>query len=228
MRRLLVIGGDIDAAGPFADALAVIQKGRLREAGIMEIGIAAYPEGHASFPADRMEAALDQKIAAARAAGLQVHIASQFSFSPEAVVGWLKRLRQCGIALPVKVGMAGPTSLTALLRYAKRCGVNASLRGLAVGRRQRAHRQCRAGPDSRRQWLPTASASPARIIFHSAAFCRPPATPAMRQDGSQPTALTHDPGNASVEPRARHRHPTRCAEQARAIRISRAAAVRQP
>ena len=133
VRRLLVIGGDIDAAGPFADALAVIQKGRLREAGIVEIGIAAYPEGHAKFPADRMEAALDQKIAAARAAGLQVHIASQFSFSPEAVVGWLKRLRQCGIALPVKVGMAGPTSLTALLRYAKRCGVNASLRSLASG-----------------------------------------------------------------------------------------------
>jgi len=33
----------------------------------------------------------------------------------------------------VKVGMAGPTSLTALMRYAKRCGVNASLRGLASG-----------------------------------------------------------------------------------------------
>ena len=29
VRRLLVIGGDIDNAGPFSDALAVIQKGRL-------------------------------------------------------------------------------------------------------------------------------------------------------------------------------------------------------
>jgi len=133
VRRLLVIGGDVDAPGPFPDALAAIQKGRLREAGIEEIGIGAYPEGHARIPPDRMEAALDQKIAAARAAGLQVHIVSQFSFSPEAVVGWLKRLRACGVALPVKAGMAGPTSLTALLRYAKRCGVNASLRGLASG-----------------------------------------------------------------------------------------------
>ena len=133
VRQLLVIGGDVDATGPFADALAVIQKGRLREAGIVEIGIAAYPEGHAKFPADRMEAALDEKVAAARAAGLQVRLVSQFSFSPEAVVGWLKRLRQCGIALPVRVGMAGPTSLTALLRYAKRCGVNASVRGLLSG-----------------------------------------------------------------------------------------------
>lgn len=133
VRRLLVIGGDVDTAGAFPDALAVIQKGRLREAGIEEIGIAGYPEGHARIAADRLEAALDQKIAAARAAGLRVHIVSQFSFSPDAVLAWLKRLRACGIALPVKVGMAGPTSLTALLRYAKRCGVSASLRGLTSG-----------------------------------------------------------------------------------------------
>jgi methylenetetrahydrofolate reductase (NADPH) len=132
-RRLLVIGGDIDTSSPFTDALAVIQKGRLREAGIEEIGIAGYPEGHSRIPPDRMEAALDQKIAAARAAGLRVHIVSQFSFSPDAVVGWLRRLRQCGIAVPVRVGMAGPTSFTALMRYAKRCGVNASLRGMASG-----------------------------------------------------------------------------------------------
>ena len=133
VRRLLVIGGEVDPPGPFADALAVIQKGRLREAGIEEIGIAGYPEGHPRIASDRLEAALDQKIAAARAAGLRVHIVSQFSFDPDAVVGWLRRVRRCGIALPVKVGMAGPTGLTALLRYAKRCGVNASLRGLASG-----------------------------------------------------------------------------------------------
>ena len=133
IRRLLVIGGDVDAAGPFPDALAVIQKGRLREAGIAEIGIGAYPEGHARIPAGRLEAALDEKIAAATAHGLGVHIVSQFSFSPERILAWLKQLRACGITRPVKVGMAGPTSMPALLRYARRCGVNASLRGLMSG-----------------------------------------------------------------------------------------------
>jgi methylenetetrahydrofolate reductase (NADPH) len=133
IRRLLVIGGDVDAAGPFPDALAVIQKGRLREAGISEIGIGAYPEGHARIPAGRLEAALDEKIAAATAHGLGVHIVSQFSFSPERILAWLKQLRACGITRPVKVGMAGPTSMPALLRYARRCGVNASLRGLMSG-----------------------------------------------------------------------------------------------
>ncbi|HEX5210775.1 MAG TPA: methylenetetrahydrofolate reductase [Pseudolabrys sp.] len=133
VRRLLVIAGDIEPLGPFPDALAVIQKGRLRESGITEIGIGAYPEGHHRIAAGRLEAALDEKIAAAAAQGLAVHIVSQFSFSPERILAWLKRLRACGINKPVKVGMAGPTSVPGLLRYAKRCGVDASLRGLMSG-----------------------------------------------------------------------------------------------
>ncbi len=146
VRRLLIIGGDVDSSGPFADALSVIQKGGLREAGIEEIGIGGYPEQHPRIPLGRLEAALDQKIAAARAAGLSVTIVSQFSFSPERVVGWLRQLRACGITVPVKVGMAGPASVTGLLRYAKRCGVSASLRGLmsATGRGLIGH----ASPDA--------------------------------------------------------------------------------
>ena len=133
LRRLLVIGGDVEASGPFPDALAIVQKAGLRAAGIEEIGIAAYPEGHAHIPPGRLETALDEKIASAVALGLKVHIVSQFSFSPERVLAWLRQLRGCGISIPVKVGMAGPTSVPALLRYAKRCGVSASLRGLMTG-----------------------------------------------------------------------------------------------
>ena len=133
VRRLLVIGGDVDAPGAFADALAVIQKGRLRETGIEEIGIGAYPEGHPRIPAARLESALDEKIAAATAQGLRVHIVSQFSFSPERILAWLRQVRASGIGKPIKIGMAGPTSVPALLRYARRCGVAASLRGLVSG-----------------------------------------------------------------------------------------------
>jgi methylenetetrahydrofolate reductase (NADPH) len=133
VRRLLVIGGDVDAPGAFSDALAIVQKGRLREAGIEEIGIGAYPEGHPRIPAGRLESALDEKIAAATAQGLRIHIVSQFSFSPERVLAWLRRIRAGGIGQPIKIGMAGPTSVPALLRYAKRCGVAASLRGLVSG-----------------------------------------------------------------------------------------------
>lgn len=133
VRRLLVIGGDSGQAGPFPDALSVIQRGRLRDAGIEEIGIGAYPEGHPIIPPDRIEAALDAKIAAAKAQGLRVNITSQFSFSPERILAWLKQLRACGIAEPVKVGMVGPTSVPGLMRFARRCGVSMSLHGLLSG-----------------------------------------------------------------------------------------------
>jgi methylenetetrahydrofolate reductase (NADPH) len=132
--RLLVIGGDAAQAGPFPDALSIIQKGRLREGEIEEIGIGAYPEGHPSIPADRLEAALDAKIAAAKAQGLKVNIVSQFSLDPDCILRWLKKLRACGIDLPVKVGMVGPTSVTGLMHFAKRCGVSTSLRGLISGK----------------------------------------------------------------------------------------------
>jgi methylenetetrahydrofolate reductase (NADPH) len=133
VRRLLVIGGDAPQVGPFPDALSVIQKGRLHEIGIEEIGIGAYPEGHPTIPPERIEGALDAKIAAAVAQGLAVNITSQFSFSPERILSWLKQLRACGIERPVKVGMVGPTSVPGLMRFARRCGVSMSVRGLVSG-----------------------------------------------------------------------------------------------
>ncbi len=47
------------------------------------------------------------------------------------VVTWLRALRADGIANPVRIGMAGPASIPALLRFAQRCGVRASARGFA-------------------------------------------------------------------------------------------------
>jgi methylenetetrahydrofolate reductase (NADPH) len=130
---LLVVGGDAEIAGPFPDALSIIRNGRLAERGIAEIGIGGYPEGHPGIPPGRLEASLDEKIALASAQGLAVHLVSQFSFSGERIVAWLRQLRVCGIRLPVKVGMVGPTSVPALIRFARRCGVSASLRGLMTG-----------------------------------------------------------------------------------------------
>ena len=133
VQRLLVIGGDIDAVGPYSDALAVIQKGELRRHGIEEIGIGAYPEGHPRIPTARLEASLDEKIASATAQGLRVNIVTQFSFSGARIIAWLTQLRSSGIKNRVGIGLAGPTSVPALIRYAKRCGVSTSLRGLASG-----------------------------------------------------------------------------------------------
>jgi methylenetetrahydrofolate reductase (NADPH) len=133
VRRVLVVGGETSGHGPYADALALIRDGLLEAAGIEEVGIAGYPEGHPRIAADTLDEALRAKLAAARAAGLRPVIVTQFSFAPDAVAGWLRTLRAAGIAVPVKVGMAGPAGVPALLRYAKRCGVGTSLRGLMSG-----------------------------------------------------------------------------------------------
>jgi methylenetetrahydrofolate reductase (NADPH) len=129
--RVLVIGGDRDnPAGPYSNALAIIESGLLQRFGIKEIGIGGYPDGHPRIAADDLERALEAKIAAARRAGLKVQIVSQFCFDGERVISWVRRLRANGFAGRVRIGLAGPAKVTTLLRFAQRCGVQASTRGL--------------------------------------------------------------------------------------------------
>lgn len=129
--RLLVIGGDLDTPrGPFAAAGEIIDRVPLAEIGIREIGVAGYPEGHPVIPSDALPAILDTKLAAARARGLAVHIVSQFCFDAPAIVEWIRCTRAAHPDIPIKVGVAGPASLGALLKYAVRCGVKAPMEGL--------------------------------------------------------------------------------------------------
>ena len=51
--------------------------------------------------------------------------------TPQPILRWIGRLRGFGIEHPVRIGLAGPTNLATLLRYARRCGVRASAQGLA-------------------------------------------------------------------------------------------------
>jgi methylenetetrahydrofolate reductase (NADPH) len=132
VRRALIIAGDRDqAAGPLRNALEAIDSGVLQRHNIAEIGIAGYPEGHARISKQELDRALMDKIEIAAQMGLAVHIVTQFGFDPQAIVAWIARLRDFGIEQPVRIGLAGPTSMATLLRYAKRCGVRASAQGLA-------------------------------------------------------------------------------------------------
>ena len=60
-----------------------------------------------------------------------MRIVTQFTMSTEPVVTLVKRLRARGIHNNVSVGLAGPTSMTTLLKFARVCGVKASTQGLA-------------------------------------------------------------------------------------------------
>jgi len=131
VRRILVIGGDFAApVGPFHAAIEAIESGLLHARGITEVGIAGYPDGHPRLAAIELDRALTAKVEAAAATGLAVHIVTQFGFSAPAILSWIGRLRDQGIDLSVRIGLAGPATLTGLLRYARICGVAASAQGL--------------------------------------------------------------------------------------------------
>jgi methylenetetrahydrofolate reductase (NADPH) len=129
--RVMLIGGDeAEARGPYADALQVLEDGVLGRCGIREVGIAGYPEGHGRIASAALDDALARKLALARDLGLGVYVVTQFSFSTTRITAYCTELAHREPDLPVYVGMAGPTDLPALMRYAEICGVSASLRAM--------------------------------------------------------------------------------------------------
>jgi methylenetetrahydrofolate reductase (NADPH) len=128
VEQVLLVAGDLERpVGPFGSTLEVIDTGLLEEAGIKRAGVAGHPEGHNSIPADVLLASLRRKQEFAARSGVKVHIVTQFGFNAEHVCDWDRRLTQEGITLPVHVGIAGPTPLPKLIKFALHCGVGASM-----------------------------------------------------------------------------------------------------
>lgn len=133
VRRVLVIGGDRQAGnGPFADSAAVVGSGILAAAGVTHVDVAGYPDGHPDISAATLAADLERKLRYASDQGLQLGIVSQFGFDPAAIATWCRETAESAPGVPVQAGIAGPTSTTQLLRYARVCGVRTSFR--AVGK----------------------------------------------------------------------------------------------
>jgi methylenetetrahydrofolate reductase (NADPH) len=131
VRKALIIGGDEpEAAGPYADGAALIREGLLATAGLREIGLPGYPEGHPRIPRAALERAFAEKMSLAAGQGLGTYILTQFSFAPARVIEYCAGLARSAPSVPVYVGLPGPTDPMALLRFAQRCGVSASLRAL--------------------------------------------------------------------------------------------------
>jgi len=174
VRRVLVIAGDRGEHGPFRCAADAIDSGLFRRRGIRALGIAGYPEGHPKIGNDALFKALAEKIAAAEATGLAVEIVTQFCFDARAILDYVARLRAFGFEHPLRIGLVGPTSLSALLRYASRCGVRTSAQALA--RRSGMLRQMFAltMPDDLIRAL--ADAAPSRVSAHFFSFGGLPST----------------------------------------------------
>jgi methylenetetrahydrofolate reductase (NADPH) len=128
VEQVLLVAGDLERPlGPFASTLEMLDHIDFAALGFKRLGVGGHPEGHRLVSPSALWDALRKKEAVAGSTGIQAHIVTQFSFSPNAICLWDKGLQQNDISLPVHIGVAGPTSLRKLIKFAVHCGVGQSL-----------------------------------------------------------------------------------------------------
>lgn len=134
---VLVIAGDrSEPAGEYGNSIDIIRSGLLEAHGVRTIYIGCYPEGHPTISDGELDDARAAKLTAARQAGLDVALVSQFCFAAAPIIDLARRLRSIGIEVPFRAGVAGPTSGPTLLKYARKFGVESAERALS-GRSER-------------------------------------------------------------------------------------------
>lgn len=125
IERAFVVGGDAPESGEFFDGLALLSAMEEMGHGLTEIGIPGYPEGHHIVDDETIEGAIEDK------APFASYITTQMCFTPDAISGWVRGLRDRGIGLGVFIGIPGVAELKKLLTLSMRIGVGASSRFLS-------------------------------------------------------------------------------------------------
>lgn len=115
--RAFVIGGDAPHPGIYPDAGSLLDD--MAELGhhVREIGIAGYPQGHATIPDDRLLAALRAKAPHAS------YVTTQLCFDADATAAWIAARRSEGLELPIEIGLPGAVEMSRLLRISARIGI---------------------------------------------------------------------------------------------------------
>ncbi len=94
---LFLIAGDLKtASGPYENTLAILDSGLLLDHGFRRLGIAGYPEGHPSADQRDLDRALAAKIDYADSTGTEMWMVTQFVFSSDPAIAWLRRMREIG------------------------------------------------------------------------------------------------------------------------------------
>lgn len=127
IKRCFAIAGDNnDIKGPFSDTYELINTGLFEQYGIQAIGIAGHPDGHPNMNDQECLQVLKNKYSAIQQRNMKPLIVTQFGFDADVFLNWLKQIRAENIDAPVRIGVPGPTTVAALLKFAARCGVGAS------------------------------------------------------------------------------------------------------
>ncbi len=126
---LVLAGGIAKASGDFDSSMQLLKTGLFAD--FRRLHIAGHPEGNRSIDPDGGEreamAALAWKQKFSACTDAEFAIATQFAFDAEAIIAWAERLQDAGIVMPIHLGVAGPTKLQTLIKFAVSCGIGPSL-----------------------------------------------------------------------------------------------------
>jgi len=130
-QALLLGGGVPKPVGDLDSSLQLIESGLFDRYGFKRLHVAGHPEGNKDIDADGstkiVDEALKLKQAYSERTDADMAIATQFAFDAKPVIAWAERVAAAGVKLPIHLGIAGPTKLQTLIKFAIACGVGPSL-----------------------------------------------------------------------------------------------------
>jgi methylenetetrahydrofolate reductase (NADPH) len=122
---LYVVGGDgADPVGQYSEAFHILEAIQGLDHDLQRIGVGCYPEGHPNIADDALIDALQRKQPYAD------YMVSQLCFDAATFTGWLRTMREAGISLPVRVGVAAPLQTRKLIELSLKIGVGSSVKFL--------------------------------------------------------------------------------------------------
>jgi len=123
VESIFVPGGDAEQpAGKYLSALEMLRD--MAEIGhnFEDVGVAAHPEGHPLVSDEELLSILQQK------QSLSTYLVTQMCFDPDALITWLKTIRQAGVTLPAWIGLPGVANMAKLISLSLRIGVGQSVK----------------------------------------------------------------------------------------------------
>lgn len=135
VREAFVIAGDAPSPlGAYEGALALLNDLVVADPGVDALGVAGYPDGHASIETAVLDEQLHAKQRVLDEHGVAGWVSTQMCFDAGTVRRWIERQREAGLTLPIRLGIPGVVDRTRLMSMGVRLGVGASLRYLAKNR----------------------------------------------------------------------------------------------
>jgi methylenetetrahydrofolate reductase (NADPH) len=121
IRDAFVVGGDAkEPVGEFTGAPELLESRSRSGHALEEIGTTGYPEGHPFLKDETLREAMYEKRPYA------TYIVSQICFDPEITSGWIRRVRERGVELPIYIGIPGAVSKRKLMQISSSIGIGGS------------------------------------------------------------------------------------------------------